>query len=33
MPEPPIKEPETDRLPDEAPNPTPDENEEPAKHL
>jgi hypothetical protein len=33
MPEPPIKEPEPDRLPDEAPNPNPDENEEPAKHL
>ena len=32
-PEPPIKEPEPDRLPDETPLPNPDENEEPARHL
>ncbi|NNH67602.1 MULTISPECIES: hypothetical protein [Rhizobium] len=31
-PVPPIKEPEPDRMPDEAPVPNPDENDEPAKH-
>lgn len=30
-PSPPIKEPEPDHLPDEEPNPNPDENDEPAK--
>ena len=30
MPEPPIDEPEPDRLPDEAPTPNPDENNPPA---
>ncbi|MGR4843745.1 hypothetical protein ACIPSK_14185 [Rhizobium sp. LARHSG275] len=30
-PVPPIKEPEPDRMPDEAPVPNPDENDEPAK--
>lgn len=28
---PPVKEPELDRLPDELPNPNPDENDEPPK--
>lgn len=32
-PVPPITEPEPDRLPDEAPVPNPDENDEPAKHV
>jgi hypothetical protein len=32
VPEPPIKEPEPDVLPDELPNPNPDENDAPAKH-
>ncbi|MDL2402835.1 hypothetical protein [Rhizobium mayense] len=31
-PEPPIKEPDPDRLPDEMPVPNPDENEDPPKH-
>jgi hypothetical protein len=31
-PEPPIEEPDPDRLPDEIPVPNPDENEEPPKH-
>ncbi|AVA20396.1 hypothetical protein NXC24_CH00726 [Rhizobium sp. NXC24] len=31
-PEPPIEEPDPDRLPDEFPVPNPDENEEPPKH-
>jgi len=30
-PSPPIKEPEPERLPDEGPNPNPDENDKPAK--
>jgi|UPI00056ADD67 hypothetical protein len=33
IPEPPIKEPEPDVLPDELPNPNPDENDAPAKHV
>ncbi|EJB04123.1 hypothetical protein GGI64_002476 [Rhizobium leguminosarum] len=32
-PVPPITEPEPDRLPDEAPVPNPDENDEPARHV
>ena len=32
-PVPPITDPEPDRLPDEAPVPNPDENDEPAKHV
>ncbi|RAX38834.1 hypothetical protein [Rhizobium tropici] len=31
-PEPPVEEPEPDRLPDEIPVPNPDENKEPPKH-
>ncbi|WP_337266151.1 hypothetical protein [Oryzifoliimicrobium ureilyticus] len=33
QPEPPIKEPEPDRLPDETPNPNPDEVDNPPRQL